>query len=98
MELSSEDPGLVGLTRGAAVVRRAQRTRHALHILKRVQLMQGSGDSEADASKPQQVRREHTHRRKGEGTTTQNQRSRRGVGARGKGRAGACSHTAHVKQ
>jgi hypothetical protein len=53
--ISSDDPGLVGLTSGAAVVRRSQQTRHALHILQRVQLMQGAADSESDAAKPLQV-------------------------------------------
>lgn len=50
-----DDPGLVGLTAGAAVVRTVQRTRHALNLLRRVTLIGGAADSEADAAKPLHV-------------------------------------------
>jgi hypothetical protein len=54
VQLDPANPMLVGLTAGASVVRQTQQTRHALNILKRVQLMQGN-DSEAGASQPLQV-------------------------------------------
>ncbi|KAL6756408.1 dynein heavy chain and region D6 of dynein motor-domain-containing protein [Haematococcus lacustris] len=55
VKISASDPSLVGLTGGAAAVRRAQQTRYALNMLQRVQLMQGATDSEAEAAKPLQV-------------------------------------------
>ncbi len=56
-----ELPGLVGLTQGASNVRQEEQTRHALHILKRVHMMQGTADSDTDAARPLQVRGCNTH-------------------------------------
>jgi hypothetical protein len=50
-----DSPNLIGLTSGAAVVRLSDQTRYALSMLKRVQMMQGAADSDADAAKPLQV-------------------------------------------
>ncbi len=54
LAIPRDDPRLVGLSPGASAVRAGQYTRHVLDTLKRVQLLQSSGE-DAELAKPLQL-------------------------------------------